>query len=301
MAGLRQRRNILSMSPGQVADVTGAFNALKQNGGYDDFVRRHVSAMMAQTPLGAQSNAAHCGPIFLPWHRAALWELETALIAINPAVQGLPYWRWQDESALNAGQPRLSKLWTDEYLGPDGDPANGSRVLTGPFKDWQAQILNNTTGQFEIRATTGLVRKLGRDSAGSTTLPDYRQVNDLNTHAVYDVEPYDKTPKSFRNRLEGWSDGPRMHNHVHRWIGGDMLTGTSPNDPVFWLHHANVDLLWWKWQNMSTPRRPYAPVFPAGPVGHRSTDPLTWLLQSTWTPDAVEDIKNTATLGYQYL
>lgn len=27
-----------------------------------------------------------------------------------------------------------------------------------------------------------------------------------------------------------------------------MLPGTSPNDPVFFLHHCNVDRLWWQWQ-----------------------------------------------------
>ena len=26
----------------------------------------------------------------------------------------------------------------------------------------------------------------------------------------------------------------------------------SPNDPIFWLHHANVDRLWWNWQQSGT-------------------------------------------------
>ena len=33
-----------------------------------------------------------------------------------------------------------------------------------------------------------------------------------------------------------------MHNAVHIWVDGDMGPGTSPNDPVFFLHHANVDV-----------------------------------------------------------
>ena len=27
-----------------------------------------------------------------------------------------------------------------------------------------------------------------------------------------------------------------------------METGSSPSDPLFWLHHATIDRLWAKWQ-----------------------------------------------------
>jgi Common central domain of tyrosinase len=39
-----------------------------------------------------------------------------------------------------------------------------------------------------------------------------------------------------------------MHNAVHAWVGGAMSTSASTNDPVFWLHHANVDRIWDMWQ-----------------------------------------------------
>lgn len=34
-----------------------------------------------------------------------------------------------------------------------------------------------------------------------------------------------------------------LHNLVHRCVNGNMITMGSPNDPVFWLHHSNVDRL----------------------------------------------------------
>ena len=37
------------------------------------------------------------------------------------------------------------------------------------------------------------------------------------------------------------------HNYVHGRIGGDMGTFVSPRDPIFWLHHANIDRLWAMW------------------------------------------------------
>jgi tyrosinase len=37
------------------------------------------------------------------------------------------------------------------------------------------------------------------------------------------------------------------HNNVHGFIGGDMGDFMSPLDPIFWLHHANVDRIWAMW------------------------------------------------------
>jgi hypothetical protein len=53
--------------------------------------------------------------------------------------------------------------------------------------------------------------------------------------------------------FEGWP-----HGAPHVMLGGQgstsnrgqMGNGRSPTDPVFWLHHAAVDKLWWDWQNL---------------------------------------------------
>lgn len=300
MAVLRNRQNILNIPLTQVTTLTDAFNTIKSNGSYDTFIKRHMTAMMTPTPTGSQSNAAHSGPIFLPWHRAALWELENLILSVAPSLPGLPYWKWAAEGPLNGGYPARSKLWTSSYIGTDGDPANGDRVLNGPFKNWHALVYNNTTGAFSVRSTPGLVRRLGRDSAGSSTLPDQKQVDDLFTYTTYDVPPYGPNTSSFRSRMEGWNAGTRLHNQVHRWIGGDMLAGTSPNDPVFWLHHANVDRLWWLWQTGTSPMRPYQPTAASGPVGQRVTDTMKFLSSTTWTPAKVLTITDATNLGYNY-
>jgi tyrosinase len=50
-----------------------------------------------------------------------------------------------------------------------------------------------------------------------------------------------------------WSQTGRLeqtpHNDVHVTIGGLMgHPDTAAQDPIFWLHHANIDRLWWLWQ-----------------------------------------------------
>lgn len=48
---------------------------------------------------------------------------------------------------------------------------------------------------------------------------------------------------AFQRTLEG-----AVHGSVHNAVGGNMATGSSPSDPLFWLHHANLDRLWAEWQ-----------------------------------------------------
>ena len=42
-----------------------------------------------------------------------------------------------------------------------------------------------------------------------------------------------------------FNDLENVHNGVHRWIYGNMaLLSTSVFDPIFWLHHVFVDMVW---------------------------------------------------------
>lgn len=75
--------------------------------------------------------------------------------------------------------------------------------------------------------------------------------------ADYDLPPFNEKPTfgSFRNALEGWltesgnSTYGFNHNGVHRWMGGTMLqVQESFHDPVFLVHHCNVDRMFTLWQ-----------------------------------------------------
>jgi Common central domain of tyrosinase len=51
------------------------------------------------------------------------------------------------------------------------------------------------------------------------------------------------TYTEFTMTLEG------LHAGVHAWVGGTMSDiATSPADPLFWLHHANIDRIYTLWQ-----------------------------------------------------
>src|SRR4026209_2731055 len=69
---------------------------------YDLFVVWHHVAMMTFTPSTQNDrNAAHRGPVFLPWHRFMLIQLELNLQRVlNDMNFGLPYWDWAADGKL---------------------------------------------------------------------------------------------------------------------------------------------------------------------------------------------------------
>jgi tyrosinase len=226
---------------------------------------------------GTSRNVAHRGPAFGPWHRQSLIELERRLQSIDTASPPLtiPYWRWDAE--LTTWQN--ARIWT--LIGGNGDSTQGWRVTTGPFADWTSVIWNGATGTFSSRA--GILRQFS-SSAISWLAP---------TQANYDVSPWSESSdgsRSFRQGLEGWG-----HNSVHERIGGDMGAGTAPNDPVFWLHHANTDRLWARWQQANGITN-YQPTS-GGPPGHNLNDVLRHLESTTTTPASVLD---WTSMGYTY-
>ncbi|KAJ7250586.1 hypothetical protein C8J57DRAFT_1078631, partial [Mycena rebaudengoi] len=61
------------------------------------------------------------------------------------------------------------------------------------------------------------------------------------------------TFESFRIELEGEPHSSRMSLHAggHFAVGAEMLDSySSPGDPLFYLHHANLNRIWWMWQQL---------------------------------------------------
>jgi hypothetical protein len=301
------RRNLYSLTDVQLKAFQKALNEIKADGTYNTFIERHHHSMMTATPWQSEApnanvrNVAHRGPAFLPWHRYFCRELELALQAKNPKVT-LPYWNWSADSA----NPLAAPIWNTNsaagpvYVGGDGDGPGGV-VTTGPFSHWVARI-ENASGALIDRA--GIVRTLGQDVFGSPAFPEPAQVTDVvNNFNTYDTAPWSRSSTgSFRNRLEGWVSSlqneqpPHLHNVVHVWIGGDMGPGTSPNDPVFFIHHCNVDRIWAQWQHA----HPSANYLPAsnGPAGHNLNDQMQHLTSASPTPAASLDYRRT--MGFIY-
>lgn len=269
------RKDANTLNSVERAEFVNAVKILKSTGIYDQFVRRHANAIMT---------AIHRSPAFLPWHRRFIWDFEKELqrVSQNPDL-GLPYWNWPSGGA-NAS------MWDDDLLGGNGDPTT-QIVNSGPFRSGEWSIINASgTSAGPLR------RAFGRES-WATQLPTQQEIDGVLAITPYDVSPWNASSSpSFRNELEGWV-GPNLHNRGHGWIGGSMLPMTSPNDPVFFMHHCMVDKLWHEWQ-LRFSSQGYLPMS-GGPFGQNINDPMD---STPTTPPGQRpiDVLDSVALGIEY-
>lgn len=81
------------------------------------------------------------------------------------------------------------------------------------------------------------------------------------------------------------------HNRGHGWVGGDMANPMiSPNDPIFWMHHAQIDRIWSEWQKRNPGEIPYLEGL------ERKLDPWDVI----YDIDTIDDISNLGDDSYEY-
>lgn len=86
-----------------------------------------------------------------------------------------------------------------------------------------------------------------------------------------------------------WSPAEGTHGPPHNWVGGNMRTARSPEDPIFFLHHCYVDKWWSDWQNAHPGETEYQ--------GSGSRSPSSAMPPWATTPN---DVLDTVTLDYIY-
>ena len=173
----------------------------------------------------------HNTPSFLPWHRVMLSVFEKAMR--NCGYTGaMPYWDW----AFDSQQPGISPVFNPYRV----DSSNCvSMYGVGPL----------TSRYPEVACVQ-------RNRAVRNT-----QFSDLQMQQIREQGNYNR----FRIALESLA-----HNAIHALLGGDMAIVTeSPNDPLFFLHHQNVDREWYMWQQRNPSRRmQYSGANPGGSIAN---------------------------------
>jgi len=240
---------------------------------------------------------------FLPWHRGYLMALEAQVRAdvINlggPSTWALPYWDY-----FGPGNNfQIPPAFTQQNL-PDGT-ANPLFVTGryGPDGD----------GNIFVPTPAGIQQFPNDPNLGQGTVTQDCLSNDLFTGDDSNTPPpgfggpqtgFSHTPGTFGN-IES-----NPHNLVHVYVGGSSPDGngglmSDPGlaglDPIFYLHHANIDRMWAAWNSNSANTNPTDPNWLNGPAatGDRefvlpNPDGSAWV----YTPQQMSDMSQ---LNYAY-
>jgi len=283
---MKCRKNVKNLGTDEMRRFVNAFLALTGQDSvlhpgaqsrYDDFVETHLLAMHdMDTNMMRPESWGHGGSVFLPWHRELLYQFEKLLQSIDPSVT-IPYWDWtRAKAASDAGYPFIH-----DFLGVDGTDGNSDRVLRKP----------GTTSPypyaFDPEAWSTLLKVLDPDDTlnffqrqfGEFDLPG--TANDAPQLPSNDTVEIG-TGTTFRDAINGAisytthrSRCEDLHNLVHRYCGGNMLRMTSPNDPIFFLHHANIDRMWSIWQK-KVPTGTSLYVQSSTTTGHKLNDAMIY-------------------------
>jgi len=234
---------------------------------YDDFVFTHIN----------QTLTIHGTGNFLSWHRYYTWSFEQALKAECGYKGTQPYWNWGksafdpvnspyfDGSAYSMGGNGVYEAHNCTNGLPTGlncIPAGngGGCVETGPFKNMSVNLgpVTPTLAEPEVIVPDGFgtaynPRCLKRDITPWVS-SQWNRDNDSATLITSNPDIY-----WFQTNMQGdFAAGDYgVHTGGHFTYGGDPGGDlfVSPGDPMFWLHHAQIDRTWWIWQNQDLKNR----------------------------------------------
>lgn len=239
---------------------------------------------------------------FLPWHRGYLgWFEQTCRELSRDPHFALPYWDWTAEPKIPDGMfddvldpnheayiptandfdTRLrtaianSSYWTSPG-GTFNRRSQYGQLLSRSVRfeqDLMFDILTDPSGRlfYEQPGARGIRRERPEFNAATTD-----SVSRATILAALDAPDYVTfgSPKS-SNHATAAGFGileAKPHNSVHRCVGsrdcnfvearGFMTDMLSPVDPIFFLHHANMDRLWDVWERKQ--QRLGLPTLPAG-------------------------------------
>lgn len=209
----------------------------------------------------------HGSPLFVPWHRPYMLLIEQVMVshaktiaarftgsraaAYQTAADQLrfPYWDWSDpvtrsdvpavmmQSTITVTKPNASTGAPGTVTIPNPlfqynfkSAATNRQYFSGNYANWMSTTRNplNTANP-----------PTSRNDVANTAMRNSFTTRKSSTYQMFSLTGFN----GMASQLEG------IHNSVHTIMGGTnplghmSVTNVAAFDPIFWLHHCNVDRL----------------------------------------------------------
>ncbi|KAF3923215.1 Tyrosinase [Dactylellina cionopaga] len=204
----------------------------------------------------------HQSILFGTWHRPYMLVLEQAIVGAATDIVAQytgddktkyanalkllrwPYWDWADANDQSF-TPSIVKQDTLKVVAPDG-----AKTISNPFFNYKFKGTENspflsplTGAKMTTRGTSSYTGKTDESAASISMQKGFENRRQL----VYNTLMAEDGFNDFSSSVEN------IHNTVHGMVGGGgggfmWFLYYSSYDPIFWLHHNNVDRMMAIWQ-----------------------------------------------------
>lgn len=286
-------------------------------------------------PDGSGGYCTHSSILFAPWHRPYLALMEMSLYntiqklvtQFPQAMQAkyvaaakdirLPFWDWASKSSptfpTSISATQVTVTWTD----------GTTKAIPNPLYAFSFHPIDPSPSDFDTfwSQFQSTLRYPTRSKQSQENLVSRAMTNDNaslrnNISLILLSSTYQQFDAFSNNAwLQNGQPGQfgsleDCHNQIHDLTGGPNghmgSLDVSAFDPVFWLHHCNVDRLWAMWQDLN----PNSYVTPKPSDGNFFTEPnsiedTNSSLKPFWNTDGTDfwiptNVKETKTFGYAY-
>ncbi|EGP84531.1 tyrosinase, partial [Zymoseptoria tritici IPO323] len=293
------------------------------------------------TCSNAMGFGTHDMIIFPTWHRVYLAHFEQKFLAIAQTVAQsypaasrdrmvaaagvlrLPFWDWASTSESNS--TTLPTYITESQITIEGP--NGQETIDNPLYKFSFTSQEVSSNYYEVfttwlqtyryPSTNGNSAESNNDQAAANMAAQSASLRDQ----VYQLLTACDDWMHFSNDQAGATAKcansiESIHNNVHTLAGGAGANGVSGGhltylplstyDPIFWLHHANVDRIIALWQTIhadkwgASQKAPHSTwTIPTGAQLNMDypLKPFNKDANSYWTSN---DAKDWTNLGYDY-
>lgn len=215
------------------------------------------------TTTGGFNKCPHGNWYFLPWHRAFLLSYERMIRSVTGNSDfAMPYWDWAANRTVPQAfaDPTFNGQTNPLYVSIRNNTYSIPDSYSGPG------VMTSIFGQtnFELFASS---RPAGQNNLNASW------IKAGGTQGTLEATP---------------------HNNIHNNLGGFMPNYNSPMDPIFLMHHGNIDRIWWRWNCRGGANTADA-LWRDMPFTNNYYNP-----DGSWATYKPSDLLSIATLGYSY-
>lgn len=241
-------------------------------------------------------DAFYSQPLLNPSNDAFINQLDTFQRRFKPALAATDYW---SPNSVRYQQLKIRGIGSNDILWDQlTDPQNENYPVFFPVQGYPNT--RNPNPVLDCVAGNAVSQKILTPAMApqdymTFSSPEADQHSQMVGFALLEGQPHNKVHNN-TGGIVYQSQGTYCNLFAPPSnTGGFMQAFLSPTDPLFWLHHSNIDRLWEAWSQKTAPANRLPPA--GDPYNKWAREPFLFFTNADGTPVTQVQAGNYATIG----